>query len=221
VSLFTIIPIALCGALIRWGIHAAYFAIALPLGTILVLVIYLVRRLRGIQTLYSAKVVSKQVLLVVLTRATMSAVVQTLLYRLPLHAQTSIMMETGPDKQGLRPVLGSWRQACNGTVPIPHFKQNVMLPVYYVGQVVGEAAAVTGIRVFGRESTPLGISLAVYFVVGQLIGNGAIGRFSGAKWGQELALGPMIVTWLAGIANGSADNCLSTLLFAVVENVGQ
>ncbi|KAK7903109.1 hypothetical protein LTR67_001126 [Exophiala xenobiotica] len=217
ISLFTITPIALCGVLVRWGIRVGYLAIALPLMIVFLFAIGLIRWLRGTKTLYSAKVISSNPILLVLARATLSAVVQTLLYRLPLHAQISTMMETEPDKQDLHRGHGSRSQACNGNVHIPDFKQNVMLPVYYVGQLAGEAIAAAGIHIVGHEAIPLGISLSVYFVVVQLLGNGAIGHLSGAHWGQKLASVPIIMTLLAGIANGSADNCLSSFLFAAVD----
>jgi hypothetical protein len=220
ISCVTITPIALFSALLEWGINALYFAIALPLEC--VFAICLVTWLRGPQDIYSAEVLHRlQIYLLVFARAAVSVVVSTLLYRLPLHAQISIMTESGPPKQGSHPLLDPGHQPCKGTVPVGDFKQNVMLPTYYAGQLIGEFVATAGIRAPGRESIPLVISLVVYFVAGQLLGNGAIGHFSGASRGERLALGPMFITLLGGIANGSADNCLSTFLFAVVDQCGE
>jgi len=139
----------------------------------------------------------------------------------PLYAKIGNMLKSGPSGKGSHLKLRSGRQPCGGNVVVhsPDFMQNVVLPIYYAGEFCGEFAANRGIRLLGHESIVLELSLWIYFGVGQLIGNGTTGRSSRANWGW-LALGSMLVTLLGGIANGSADNCISTFLFAAVDREG-
>jgi len=220
IAVFTIIPIGLCGLFVTWGIKNIYFAIALPLEVVIAICLFF--WLKGPQSLYSTKVLcSKPVVFAVLARAALSAVAQTLLYRLPLYAKIGNMLKSGPSGKGSHLKLRSGRQPCGGNVVVhsPDFMQNVVLPIYYAGEFCGEFAANRGIRLLGHESIVLELSLWIYFGVGQLIGNGTTGRSSRANWGW-LALGSMLVTLLGGIANGSADNCISTFLFAAVDREG-
>ncbi|OQU97824.1 hypothetical protein CLAIMM_03704 [Cladophialophora immunda] len=207
--LLTGTPATLCSILILWDMPVSYFVMAFILWLIFATLLISLRF--ETTSLYPVNVVgSRQVRLLVGARATASVMVQTLQYRLPLYFQIRMMIEAGPDKQRSHLVAGSRRQGLNTEVGSFHFPDDYMLPVHSLGILLGEFGAAAAIKQLGRESTPLAGSLLAYFTLVQLFGHGITGSLTGAS------LGPIAITLFAGIANGSADNCLSSFLFAAV-----
>lgn len=168
--------------------------------------------LRPKSRIFSAKVLSCKPLLLIAGRATMSPTVQTLLYRIPIFAQISLMIINGLKDPLLCPTTVQPPQLHPQTLINARFSRNTrntMLPIYYCGELLGAKAAATAMARCQRRYLPLAISLFTYWLLNLLF-----------SWTTGI-LTPATLLLLAGAAQGSADNCFSGYLLDSVDVRGK